>query len=97
MKATTVVRVRREAELPVAVSWNMGVPELADRLVAEEVVDLVFLGRPALANPHWPVWAARELGHEDPLELMPEDWSWWIRRRPKPDAALGWPAPAKRA
>lgn len=27
-----------------------------------EKIDLVLLGRPALANPHWPVWAARELG-----------------------------------
>lgn len=84
-------RVRREAGIPVGVSWNMGVPEAANRAVEQEVVDIVFLGRPALSNPHWPVWAARELGHGDPLELMPEDWSWWLRRRPEPDAALGWP------
>jgi 2,4-dienoyl-CoA reductase-like NADH-dependent reductase (Old Yellow Enzyme family) len=31
------------------------------------LVDLVFIGRPALANPHWPVWAAREFGHPDPF------------------------------
>lgn len=84
-------RVRREAEIPVGVSWNLGIPEAANRVVGQELVDVVFLGRPALANPHWPVWAARELGHDDPLELMPEDWSWWLRRRPKPEGALGWP------
>lgn len=90
-------RVRREVGVPVGVSWNMGVPEFANRVVEQEMVDVVFLGRPALANPHWPVWAARELGLGDPLELMPEDWSWWLRRRPKPEEVLGWPVvPASR-
>lgn len=27
------------------------------------LIDLVLLGRPALSNPHWPVWTARELAH----------------------------------
>jgi 2,4-dienoyl-CoA reductase-like NADH-dependent reductase (Old Yellow Enzyme family) len=84
-------RVRREVGIPVGVSWNLGIPAVADRVVREERVDLVFLGRPALSNPHWPVWAARELGHPDPLSLMPEDWSWWLRNRPGPEGSLGWP------
>ncbi|ANK81460.1 MAG: NADH:flavin oxidoreductase [Rhizobiales bacterium NRL2] len=84
-------RVRREAGIPVGVSWNLGIPAEANRVIAEGLIDVVFLGRPALANPHWPVMAARELGHEDPLTLMPEDWSWWLRRRPKPEGSLGWP------
>lgn len=84
-------RVRREVDIPVGVSWNLGIPSEANRVIAQELIDVVFLGRPALANPHWPFWAARELGHEDPLALMPEDWSWWLRRRPKPEGTLGWP------
>ncbi|MEC9345548.1 MAG: NADH:flavin oxidoreductase/NADH oxidase [Pseudomonadota bacterium] len=84
-------RIRREVGISVGVSWNLGVPAAASRVIAEQLIDVVFLGRPALANPHWPVWAARELGHADPLDLMPEDWSWWLRRRPKPDETLGWP------
>ncbi|MDO9710773.1 NADH:flavin oxidoreductase/NADH oxidase [Paracraurococcus lichenis] len=84
-------RVRREVGIPVGVSWNLGIPEVADRVIREERVDLVFLGRPALSNPHWPVWAARELGHSDPLSLLPEDWSWWLRNRPGPEGSLGWP------
>ncbi len=44
----------------------------------------MFLGRPALANPHWPVWAARELAHNDPFSLLPQDWSWWLHNRPGP-------------
>jgi 2,4-dienoyl-CoA reductase-like NADH-dependent reductase (Old Yellow Enzyme family) len=90
-------RVRREVGIPVGVSWNLGIPAEADRVIREQLVDLVFLGRPALANPHWPVWAARELGHNDPFALIPEDWHWWIRSRPGPEGSLGWPAVTKQA
>jgi 2,4-dienoyl-CoA reductase-like NADH-dependent reductase (Old Yellow Enzyme family) len=85
-------RVRQEIEIPVGVSWNLGVPAVADRIVREGLVDLVMLGRPALSNPHWPLYAARELGHEDPLSMLPEDWTWWLRRIPGPEGSQGWPA-----
>jgi 2,4-dienoyl-CoA reductase-like NADH-dependent reductase (Old Yellow Enzyme family) len=92
-------RVRRECGIPVGVSWNLGIPAEADRVIREELIDLVFLGRPALANPHWPVWAARELGHPDPFSLVPEDWAWWLRNFRASSNAIGWPplpaAPAK--
>ena len=84
-------RVRREVGIPVGVSWNLGLPAVADQVIRQEMIDLVFLGRPALANPHWPFWAARELAHPDPLSLIPEDWSWWLRKRPGPEGSLGWP------
>jgi 2,4-dienoyl-CoA reductase-like NADH-dependent reductase (Old Yellow Enzyme family) len=90
-------RVRREVGIPVGVSWNLGIPAAADRAIREEKIDLVMLGRPALSNPHWPLYAARELGHDDPLSLLPEDWSWWLRRIPGPEGSQGWPAPAARA
>ncbi len=85
-------RVKREIGIPVATSWNLGLPAYADRIIREEKIDLVMLGRPALSNPHWPLWAARELGHEDPFALVPEDWAWWLRNfRAHPDC-IGWPA-----
>ncbi len=87
-------RVRREVGIPVGVSWNLGIPAAADRAVREDLIDLVMLGRPALSNPHWPLYAARELGRPDPLSLLPEDWSWWLRRIPGPEGSQGWPAPA---
>ena len=64
-------RVRREVGIPVGVSWNLGLPMVADQVIREELIDLVLLGRPALSNPHWPVWAARELAHNDPFSLIP--------------------------
>jgi tRNA-dihydrouridine synthase len=71
-------RLKREVGMPVGVSWNLGKPENADDVIKSGLVDLVFLGRPALANPHWPVWAARELGYGNAWGLVPEDMSWWL-------------------
>ncbi|MFN8074571.1 MAG: NADH:flavin oxidoreductase/NADH oxidase [Kineosporiaceae bacterium] len=87
-------RVRQEVGIPVATSWNLGVPANADRVVREEKVDVVMLGRPALANPVWPVWAARELGHADPFSLVPSDWAWWLRNFRGDEASIGLPLPA---
>lgn len=79
-------RIKREVGIPTGVSWNLGIPALADDVIRKGLVDLVFLGRPALANPHWPLWAARELGHSDPFSTLPEDWAWWLRK-PRSQAA----------
>jgi 2,4-dienoyl-CoA reductase-like NADH-dependent reductase (Old Yellow Enzyme family) len=84
-------RVKREVGIPVGVSWNLGSPAVADQVIREELIDLVLLGRPALSNPHWPVWAARELGHEDPFSLVPEDWAWWLRNVRAHPTTIGWP------
>ncbi len=90
-------RVKREVGIPVATSWNLGLPAVADRVIRDDLIDLVLLGRPALSNPHWPVWAARELAQPDPFSLVPEDWAWWLRNFRAHDACIGWPlaAPAK--
>lgn len=84
-------RLRREVGIPVATSWNLGLPQVADQVIRENLIDLVMLGRPALSNPHWPVWAARELAHADPFSLVPEDWGWWLRNFRAHDACIGWP------
>ncbi len=84
-------RVKREVGIPVGVSWNLGLPAVADRVIREELIDMVFLGRPALSNPHWPLWAARELSHNDPFSLVPEDWAWWLRNFRAHDSCIGWP------
>lgn len=89
--AERATRIRHEVGIPVAASWNLGLPKIADQLIREEKLDLVFLGRPALANPHWPIWAARELGHADPFSLVPEDWAWWLRNFRAHPACIGWP------
>jgi 2,4-dienoyl-CoA reductase-like NADH-dependent reductase (Old Yellow Enzyme family) len=76
---TRAARVKREVGIPTTTSWNLGVPRNADAAIRSGAIDVVLLGRPALANPHWPVWAARELGVKEAFELIPEDWGWWLQ------------------
>lgn len=45
----------------------MRLRKLANQVTEESRTGLVFLGRPALTNPHWPAWAARKLPHVDPF------------------------------
>lgn len=84
-------RVKREIGIPTTTSWNLGVPRNADAAIRSEAVDVVLLGRPALANPHWPVWAARELGVKEAFELVPEDWGWWLQNFRGHAPSIGWP------
>ncbi len=93
---TRAARVRREVGIPVATSWNLGEPARADAAIRDELIDLVMIGRPALANPHWPLWAARELRHDDPFSLVPQDWSWWLQNFRGHAGSIGLP-PAPRA
>ena len=88
-------RVKREVGIPVATSWNLGVPQYTDRLIREGILDVILLGRPALANPHWPVWAARELGHADPFSLLPQDWGWCLSNYRGHGPSIGWPEVAE--
>ena len=85
-------RVRREVGIPVGASWNLGKPQNADDVIKKELIDLAFLGRPALTNPHWPVWAARELGYDNPFGLVPDDWGWWLRNFRADQDSIGFPA-----
>jgi len=73
-------RVRREANLPVASSWGIDIPALADRTVQNEQLDIVMVGRAHLANPHWPYQAARDLGIERPSWVLPAPYAHWLER-----------------
>ena len=37
-------RVRTEVGIPIATSWNLGQPELANKVIQEELLDLILLG-----------------------------------------------------
>lgn len=73
-------RVLDEAGLPGSTSWNINSPALAEDMLQAGDVDLVMLGRPMLANPHWPFAAARELGAADPTSLLPISYAHWLAR-----------------
>lgn len=73
-------RVRREAALPVASSWGIDDPALAEQVVANGQMDLVMIGRAHLANPHYPHQMALALGIERPDWVLPAPYAHWLER-----------------
>jgi 2,4-dienoyl-CoA reductase-like NADH-dependent reductase (Old Yellow Enzyme family) len=77
-------RVRAETGLPVGTAWGMDIPEDAERAVASGQMDLPFIGRAHLADPHYPFRAARDLGVPKASSLLPEQYAYWLSRYPGP-------------
>lgn len=74
-------RVLRETELPGTTSWFIDGPSSADRLIREGKIDLATLGRPFLADPHWPYRAAKELGVDEAAwKTLPAPYAHWLAR-----------------
>jgi hypothetical protein len=73
-------RVRRETALPATTSWFISEPTQANALIVDNKLDLVSLGRPLLANPHWPYRAATELGVDKPAWTLPSPYAYWLER-----------------
>ncbi len=73
-------RVRREAGLPVAASWGIDSPPIANRVVADGQMDLVMIGRAMLADPHYPYRAAKELKLDKPSWVLPAPYAHWLER-----------------
>ena len=78
--APVAERVRREAGIPVASSWGIDLPANAERVVAEGQMDLVMVGRAFLADPHWPLQAAKALGVDRPTWVLPAPYAHWLER-----------------
>lgn len=73
-------RVRREAGIPVSAAWGFGDPQVAERAVREQQLDLVLVGKGHLANPHWAYVAAKELSLDRPSWTLPAPYAHWLER-----------------
>ncbi|OZI71393.1 NADH:flavin oxidoreductase/NADH oxidase [Bordetella genomosp. 12] len=78
--APITARVSREAGLPVASSWGIDDPQVAERVVAEGQMDVVMMGRAMLANPHYPYALAQALKLERPDWILPAPYAHWLER-----------------
>jgi 2,4-dienoyl-CoA reductase-like NADH-dependent reductase (Old Yellow Enzyme family) len=78
--ASIAQRVRNEAGLPGSTSWYISDAEAANAMIGDGKVDLVMLGRPLLADPHWPYAAARKLGVERAAWTLPAPYAHWLER-----------------
>lgn len=79
-QANVAERVRCESGLPVAASWYIDTPQLANQVIADGQMDLVMIGRAHLENPHWGYFAARELGEEQAAQVLPQPYAHWLSR-----------------
>ena len=57
-------RVRREASIPTGAVGMITAPAQADGIIRSGQADVAILARELLRDPHWPLRAAAELGHE---------------------------------
>ncbi len=78
--APVAERVRREAGLPVASSWGIAAPHLAEHTVASGQMDLVMIGRAHLADPHYSYQVAQQLKIERPSWVLPTPYAHWLER-----------------
>jgi 2,4-dienoyl-CoA reductase-like NADH-dependent reductase (Old Yellow Enzyme family) len=74
-------KVRREADIKSIAVGLITEARQAEHILNSGQADLVALARELLYNPHWPVHAAKELGIENYLDILPRGLSWWLKRR----------------
>lgn len=73
-------RVRNEAGVPVSSAWGFGTPDIAERVIKDQQLDVVMVGKAHLANPHWAYFAAKELKVERASWVMPAPYAHWLER-----------------
>ncbi|MBF0174967.1 MAG: NADH:flavin oxidoreductase/NADH oxidase, partial [Magnetococcales bacterium] len=73
-------KVRQATGIPVASSWGIHAPEEAERVVAQEQMDLVMIGRAILADPHYPYRLAQALNVAHPSRVLPAPYAHWLQQ-----------------
>ncbi|MCB6182367.1 NADH:flavin oxidoreductase/NADH oxidase [Leeia sp. TBRC 13508] len=78
--APIAASVKREANIPVASSWGLDNPFVAQQVVESGQMDLVMIGRAMLANPHYPHLLAHALEIKHPDWTLPAPYAHWLER-----------------
>ncbi len=74
-------RVRKEAGVMSCAVGLITEAEHAEDILQRGQADLIAMAREFLYNPNWPVHAAKQLGDAGYLDLLPDEYAWWLRRR----------------
>ncbi len=72
-------RIRRDTGLATMAVGMITEPALANAVIAEGKADMVSLARQMLREPAWPYRAAQELGHPDPVSILPKLYAFYLR------------------
>jgi 2,4-dienoyl-CoA reductase-like NADH-dependent reductase (Old Yellow Enzyme family) len=73
-------RLRKDTDMPVAASWCIDDPQMAEQAVATGQMDLVLIARAHLADPHYPYQLAIALGEDAPASVLPSQYAYWLSR-----------------
>lgn len=73
-------RIRKAAEIPVAVGWMITDPQEAEAAVRDGHADVVLLAREMLRDPYWPYHAAMKLGVENAADILPVQYARAVKR-----------------
>jgi len=76
-------RVRRDAGVATCAVGLITEAAHAEDILQKGQADLVAMARELMYNPNWPVHAAKQLGVQDYLDLLPDEYAWWLKRREK--------------
>lgn len=74
-------RIRREAEIATIAVGLITEAEHAEQILQAGEADVIALARELLWDPYWPVHAAKALGSEAYLDMLPPGYAWWLERR----------------
>jgi len=74
-------RIKKEADIATAVGWLITEPHQAEQIIASEQADLVMLAHQELDDPHFPYHAAKALGVVNPQNVLPPQYSHWLKGR----------------
>lgn len=77
-------QVRDGAEIPVGSAWGFDTAQLAEAAVNNQALDVVFVGRAHLVNPHWAYQAAKDLKIDEPEMVLPPQYKFWLERYKNP-------------
>lgn len=76
-------RVRTEAGIMTCAVGLITEAEHAEAVLQKGQADFIAMAREFLYNPNWPVHAAKQLGVTEYLDLLPDEYAWWLKRREK--------------
>lgn len=74
-------RIKKEAEMPVAVGWMISDANQANDAVEAGHTDIVMLARELLRDPYWPYHAALQLGEPQADSLLPIQYAGAVKKR----------------
>ncbi len=74
-------RVKREAGVMSCAVGLITEPAQAEAILQAGQADFIALARELMYNPNWPVHAGKALGDPEYLDLLPEAYAWWLKRR----------------